>query len=345
MLHYQLSSKILHFKQAAGTSRGTYHTRLSHYIQLTDPTNGHTGIGECAPLPDLGCDRLPNYTDLLAQICTQYCQTGIIPYEQLRPYPSILFGLETAHLHLHRQSLALFDSPFSRGQQGIRINGLIWMGPFHQMEQRIRQKLADGFHCIKLKIGAIQWEDELHLIRLIRQQFSATDIQIRVDANGAFTKENALQRLEQLSRYDLHSIEQPIAADYDNWATMQRLCQESPLPIAFDEQLIGINQPREKEALLRELRPQYIVLKPTLHGGMHGTREWIQLADQLHISSWITSALESNIGLNALAHFTAHTYGPHLHLPQGLGTGQLFTDNIPSPLHIKGEQLWYSPNF
>lgn len=252
---------------------------------------------------------------------------------------SLLFGLETAKRQLDNGGgIDLFNTPFGRGEEGITINGLIWMGTFDEMFQRLEAKLKAGFHCVKLKIGAIDFEKELRLIQHIRQHFSRKEVELRVDANGGFTPDNAMQRLEALAKYDIHSIEQPIRQH--QWKEMARLCKNSPLPIALDEELIGVNDLTEKNGLLDTIQPQYIILKPSLHGGISGTREWIKLAKERGIGSWITSALESNIGLNAIAQLTADIYGPHITMAQGLGTGQLFSDNIPMPLEIRGEQLW-----
>ena len=232
----------------------------------------------------------------------------------------------------------LFDTPFGRGEEGIRINGLVWMGSFDEMAERLEVKLRQGFHCVKLKIGAIDFEKEIELIRHIRESFDKRQVELRVDANGAFTPKNALHHLETLAKYDIHSIEQPIKQH--QWEDMAHLCAASPLPIALDEELIGVNVAAMKEALLDTIRPQYIVLKPSLHGGMRGTEEWIRLAHARGIGSWITSALESNIGLNAIAQLCAKLYGPRVSTPQGLGTGQLFTDNITMPLTIRGDEMW-----
>lgn len=336
-----ITHKQLHFKQPAGTSRGVYTT---HDIWLLNVThNGVTGIGECAPLPDLSCDASPEYEKTLREVCRLVETTGSIPFDMLRPYPSILFGLETAFAQIAAGgSLNFFNTPFGKGEEGITINGLVWMGTFDEMYHRIEQKLEQGFHCVKLKIGAIDFEQELALIQHIRRHFSKEQIELRVDANGGFTRDNAMQRLEQLSRFDIHSIEQPIRPH--QWAEMAKLCRNTPLPIALDEELIGVNIPEMKAELLDTIRPQYIILKPTLHGGMRGTEEWIQLARQRAIGSWMTSALESNIGLNSVAQLAAKIYGPNITMPQGLGTGQLFTNNIDMPIEIRGEQLWCLKN-
>lgn len=334
---YRIEERLLHFKQPAGTSRGVYTTRKICLVHLYE--GDRHGVGECAPLPDLSCDALPDqeYASILNKVCENFCQSGEIDDDSLRDYPSMLFGLETALLNLQNGD-RLFDTAFSRGETGIPINGLVWMGNHDEMLQRLEDKLEKGFRCIKLKIGAIDFDQELDLIRRIRDRFSFHEVELRVDANGAFPYDEALYKLELLSQYNIHSIEQPIKAG--QWAFMADLCRESPLPIALDEELIGVNDPSMKRHMLNIIKPRYIILKPSLHGGMAGCREWIETARDLGIGSWITSALESNIGLNAIAQFTASIYGDHITLPQGLGTGQLFTDNIPMPLEIRNDQLW-----
>ena len=372
MYKIDISERTLHFKQPAGTSRGVYITRHSYYLTLSsDEMPGVEGVGECATLPDLSCDAKPEYEVTLRQICQMVEQMGRIPYDMIRAYPSITFGLETAFADFFHQAKAhlsaspsfkddaaavevlkqagisvpmgmenlvdLFDSPFARGEEGITINGLVWMGTYEEMLARLEEKLKAGFHCVKLKIGAIDFFKELDLIKRIREVYNKEQVELRVDANGGFSPEDAMSRLEALAQYDIHSIEQPIKQH--QWRKMAELCRESPLPIALDEELIGVNVRSMKEALLDTIRPQYIILKPSLHGGMYGCQEWIQLAEQRGIGSWITSALESNVGLNAIALFCARMYGPDVKMPQGLGTGQLFTDNIPMPLEIKGDKL------
>ena len=371
MYKIDISERTLHFKQPAGTSRGVYTTRHSYYLTLTsDEMPGIEGVGECATLPDLSCDAKPEYAVTLRQVCQMVEQMGRIPYDMIRAYPSITFGLETAFASffdaakklleivpaegasssemLKQKGVSvpagmenlvdLYDSPFGRGEEGITINGLVWMGTYEEMLARLEEKLQVGFHCVKLKIGAIDFFKELDLIKRIRDVYTREQVELRVDANGGFLPENAMSQLEALAKYDIHSIEQPIKQH--QWPRMAQLCRETPLPIALDEELIGVNVRSMKEALLDTIRPQYIILKPSLHGGIYGCNEWIQLADQRGIGSWITSALESNIGLNAIAHYAAKVYGPNVQMPQGLGTGQLFTDNIPMPLEIRGDQLF-----
>ncbi|ATV54323.1 o-succinylbenzoate synthase [Prevotella intermedia] len=337
-----ITSKLLHFLQPAGTSRGVYNTHLSFYLKLTsDEQPDVVGVGECATLPDLSCDAMPpnEYERKLRTFCDEYERTGVIDYEAMRAYPSMLFGLETAVAQFNAKgSLNFFDTPFGRGEEGIPINGLVWMGTFEEMFERLEAKLKAGFRCVKLKIGAIDFDRELQLIRHIRSTFSRNDVELRVDANGGFTPEDALSRMEALVQYDIHSIEQPIKQH--QWTEMARLCAATPLPIGLDEELIGVNERQKKIELLDTIRPQYIVLKPSLHGGMAGTEEWIQLARERNIGSWITSALESNVGLNAIAQLTASIYGTNIRHAQGLGTGQLFADNIEMPLKVVGDKLW-----
>lgn len=372
MYKIDISERTLHFKQPAGTSRGVYTTRHSYYLTLTsDELPGVEGVGECATLPDLSCDAKPEYAVTLRQVCQMVEQMGRIPYDMIRAYPSITFGLETAFASffdaakkfleivpaegassssemLKQKGVSvpagmenlvnLFDSPFGRGEEGITINGLVWMGTYEEMLARLEEKLQTGFHCVKLKIGAIDFFKELDLIKRIRDVYTKEQVELRVDANGGFLPENAMSQLEALAKYDIHSIEQPIKQH--QWPKMAQLCRETPLPIALDEELIGVNIRSMKQALLDTVRPQYIILKPSLHGGIYGCNEWIELANQRGIGSWITSALESNIGLNAIAHYAAKVYGSNVKMPQGLGTGQLFTDNIPMPLEIRGDKLF-----
>lgn len=339
-----ISTRTFHFKEPAGTSRGVYRTRVSRFVHLTnDDLPGIVGVGECAPLPELSCDDLPDYDEVLRRHCDNVCASGSIDVDSLRDVPSMCFGLETAWRQLHAGgSTALSDTPFARGEEGIPINGLVWMGDFDTMASRLEQKLVQGFSCVKIKIGAIDFSDEMALIRRLRDRYGSDRIELRVDANGAFSPDEAMEKLHLLALNDIHSIEQPIMAG--QWQEMARLCESSPLPIALDEELIGVNTLERKRQLLDTIRPQYIILKPSLHGGIAGCREWIALAEERGIGSWITSALESNVGLNAVAHLAAEVYGPAITMPQGLGTGQLFTDNIDTiPIAIRGDKLWYLP--
>lgn len=330
MYKISIEERVLHFKQPAGTSRGVYTERKIWLLHLED--GNRKGVGECAPLPQLSCDDIPDYSEKLRAFCDDVERTGKIDYETMRDYPSMLFGMETALNDVRCKKEDAEGEAFS-----IPINGLVWMGTFDEMQQRIEQKLEQGFRCIKLKIGAIDFEAELELLKKIRERFGPRELELRVDANGAFKFDEALYKLELLSQYALHSIEQPIKAG--QWANMAELCREAPLRIALDEELIGVNDPDQKRQLLNIIRPAYIILKPSLHGGMMGVREWVDIARDMGIGSWITSALESNVGLYTIARLAQEIYGPDIRMPQGLGTGQLFTDNIPMPLEIRGDRL------
>lgn len=343
----------LNFKQPAGTSRGIYTVRKVWYVEVRDGER-LLGIGECAPLPKLSCDDIVDYEDVLRSFAqnfedeinaqnTNFSLSNDLK-EVMRQYPSMLFGFESAVMQMNAGgSTALSSTAFARGERGITINGLIWMGTFDEMRHRIEEKMRLGFRCIKLKIGAIDFDNELSLIRMIREKFSPEQIEIRVDANGAFG-DDAMLKLRLLAESNLHSIEQPIKAG--QWQKMAELCAATPLPIALDEELIGINTLSEKIELLDTVRPQYIILKPSLHGGFCGAEEWIRLAEERGIGWWATSALESNVGLNAIAHWCAglqESRPDKTPMPQGLGTGMLFTNNIDYPLHIEGERLYYKP--
>lgn len=329
----------LRFKKPAGTSRGIYTDHQIWYVVFRDDEDpAHFGIGECAPLHDLSPDFDAGYADRLAAFCRIMEKEQRINTELLRDHPSILFGMETAMRHYQQRSWQLWDTPFSRGETGIPINGLIWMGDYGVMMQQIDVALKKGFRCIKLKIGAINFEKELSLLQFIRSHYSAGEVELRVDANGGFSSSEAMEKLHRLAELEIHSIEQPIPAG--KWEEMARLCETTPLPIALDEELIGIYDPAEKEKLLKTIRPQYIILKPTLHGGISGCNEWIKLANELGIGWWITSALESNIGLNSIAQWCASLDNP---LPQGLGTGSLYMNNIPLPLETRIDRLWFKP--
>lgn len=326
----------LQFKRPAGTSRGVL-TEKPTWL-LTIEHNGRYGIGECSPLPDLSIDDISDYErSKLLWTCAHISLGKEALWEQLKSYPSIQFGVEQAFLSLEaKQGGVLFPSPFTEGQVPIPINGLIWMGNKDYMQQQIREKLSQGFHCIKMKIGAIDFETEYALLKGIRQQYAPSDIELRVDANGAFSPLEALEKLKRLSDLEIHSIEQPIRAG--QYEQMARLCEASPLPIALDEELIGVACPERKKEILQWIRPAYIILKPSLIGGYRGSEEWIDLAEKQGIGWWVTSALEGNVGLSAIAQWT---YTLKNSLPQGLGTGSLYTNNFPSSLEVKNGGLWW----
>ena len=331
-MELSISKETLHFKKPARTSRGEYSLHEMYLITLTDKETGKKGTGELAPLPDLSCDRnaYPDISEVrrLAEKALPSVINGSWPDDMLS-YPALRFALESA--------VAETRSINQKERISIPINGLVWMSSFEDMLEQVKVKMAIGFRCIKLKIGAIDWQKEIELIRYVRSCFPKEDLQLRVDANGAFSPEWAMDRLNELAKYDIHSIEQPIRQG--QWNEMARLCKESPLAIALDEEMIGINDSKEKARLLDTIHPQYIVLKPTMHGGISGTREWIDLADKRGINSWITSALESNIGLRSIALLAESVYGPNITFPQGLGTGQLFTDNIENNIQIEGANI------
>ncbi|TDX10265.1 o-succinylbenzoate synthase [Flavobacterium sp. S87F.05.LMB.W.Kidney.N] len=327
---------LLDFKRPSGTSRGIMTEKETWFIVLEE--NGKIGIGECGILRGLSADDRDDYEEKLRWACENIHLGENKLWEELLEFPSIQFGIEMAFQSLKSENpFVLFPSDFTRNKSSITINGLVWMGESSFMKQQIEEKLADGFNCIKLKIGAIDFQKELELLQFIRSHFSPEEIEIRVDANGAFSSIEALDKLNKLKQFQLHSIEQPIKKG--NTAEMAKLCKETPFPIALDEELIGIFSFEEKEKLLQEIKPQYIILKPSFIGGFRGTQEWISLAEKYNIGWWITSALESNIGLNAIAQWT---FLQNSKMPQGLGTGALYINNIDCPLEVKNGKLWYN---
>ena len=302
--------------------------------------DGHKkGVGECGLFRGLSADDRLDYEEKMQWVCNNIHLGKEALLKQVYDLPSIQFGVEQVFLSLKSEDMfQLFPSDFTKGKAAIPINGLIWMGSEDFMKEQIAQKLEEGFTTLKLKIGAIDFETELRLLKSIRKQFTSEEVEIRVDANGAFLPKEVMEKLKRLSEYQLHSIEQPIKVG--QWKEMAELCAETPLPIALDEELIGIFNLPEKEKLLSTIQPQYIILKPSLIGGFSGSNEWIALAEKYNIDWWITSALESNIGLNAIAQYT---YSLNINMPQGLGTGGLFTNNIDSPLEVHSGYLHYNP--
>jgi O-succinylbenzoate synthase len=326
---------ILNFKRPSGTSRGVMTEKETWFIVLEQ--DGEKGIGECGILRGLSIDDRPDYEEKLRWTCSNIHLGKDQLWEALLEFPSIQFGVEMAFQSLVSETpFLLFPSDFTNGEKSMVINGLVWMGEESFMKQQIEEKLAEGFRCIKLKIGAIDFNKELQLLRFIRQHFTPDQVEIRVDANGAFSDDLALDKLIQLSEFKLHSIEQPIKKKHTD--RMAELCKTTPFPIALDEELIGVFALAEKEELLVKIKPQYIILKPSFVGGFRGTQEWILLAEKHKIGWWITSALESNIGLNAIAQWT---FLQHNLMPQGLGTGALYTNNFDCPLEVSQGQLWY----
>jgi o-succinylbenzoate synthase len=326
---------ILHFKQPSGTSRGILTDKETWFLVLEK--DGKKGIGECGILRGLSADDRPDYEEKLQWVC-ENIHLGVEKlWEDLIEFPSIQFGVEMAFLSLKSENpFVLFPSEFTSGEKSIVINGLVWMGDEAFMKRQIEDKIAQGFTCIKMKIGAIDFEKEIELLRFIRQNFDEKTIEIRVDANGAFSENEALDKINQITGFKLHSIEQPIQKNHTDM--MSVLCKSTHLPIALDEELIGVFSWEEKQQLLQKIQPQYIILKPSFIGGFRGTLEWIALAEKFNIGWWITSALESNIGLNAIAQFT---FLQNNSMPQGLGTGSLYTNNFDCPLQVSQGQLWY----
>ena len=335
--HMKIASFKRHdliFKKPGGTSRGVLHSKETFILTVQE--GGKTGIGECALFRSLSIDDVENYEEKLQWLCENITLDSEILQKELLHYPSIWIGYEQAMLNLKHDSNIYFPSRFTNGETAIKINGLIWMGNADFIRTQIQEKLALGFNCIKLKIG-VDWNAERNIIEELREDYPSDILEIRVDANGAFTPEKAETVLQQLAELKIHSIEQPIKAG--NTGDMAELCRKTPTPIALDEELIGLLEPAAKEELLRKIMPQFIILKPSLIGGFSGCDEWIETAEKLQIGWWITSALESNIGLNAIAQYTATKNSP---LPQGLGTGALFTNNFESALQLEGDQLRFA---
>jgi o-succinylbenzoate synthase len=340
----------LKFKKPVLTSRGAMTHKNGYYISIEH--NGIMGIGECSYIEGLSIDRLDSFEEELKKICANIEQMAYYYFEKMTPlvqlfssFPALAFGLETALLDFRNggKHEIIEGSAFYRGTQDVAINGLVWMGRDEFMQQQIEQKLVDGFRCIKIKVGAIEFKEECRLIENIRKNYSPARIEIRLDANGGFTEQNVRERLGILSQYTIHSIEQPVKPQ--QYLLMHQLCAENIIPIALDEELIGIDQSNIKEKLLETIRPQYIILKPSLLGGFGACDEWISIATRLGIGWWATSALESNIGLNAIAQWAAaKTKTEGSKTVQGLGTGGLYDNNITSPLHIEAGHLKYDAN-
>lgn len=347
-MHLKLSYQpyALSFKFDARTSRGSLLEHKVYFVRLWQPERPDVvGIGECAPLAGLSIDHRPDLEQKLQQVEKQVSEGQVklqfgVPLPdalQLTAWPALRFALEMALLDMQNGGKGILcHNAFSRGERGIPINGLIWMGDKSFMQEQIKKKLSEGYTCLKLKIGGLDFATELEILQRIRETASAAELTIRVDANGAFAPQEAYKKLERLAKYDLHSIEQPIKQGQHE--QMAQLCAYTPVPIALDEELIGVQTLEAKKQLLESIEPQYIILKPTLLGGLAASAGWIALAGQQRIGWWITSALESNIGLNAISQFAANY---DITMPQGLGTGQLYHNNIPSPLQIEQGQLWF----
>ncbi|MDR3287659.1 MAG: o-succinylbenzoate synthase [Prevotellaceae bacterium] len=327
---------LLEFKRPAATSRETMASKLTYLLKIQQENNEYTG--ECGFFKGLSADPEAGYEAQLQWVCENIEKGKDFLWEACRKFPSIQFGIEQVFKQLKNQQKDFyFSSDFTEGKHGILINGLIWMGTPEYMREQIQQKLAQKFTCIKLKIGT-NWDGEYQILKQLRTEFPASQLELRVDANGGFSYGQAPKILEQLAELEIHSIEQPIKAHQES--QMADLCKNTPVPIALDEELIGKFHLEEKEKLLQEINPQYIILKPSLVGGWRGSQEWIDCAERQSIGWWITSALESNIGLNAIAQWTAVL---RTQMPQGLGTGSLYINNFPTKLEVRGEKLFYNP--
>lgn len=329
---------VLNFKVPAGTSRGVMHQKESFILYVEHVNSpGVVGVGECSPLWGLSIDPKEEYESLLRDICADINNYRAWMFDRLVDYPSIYFGLEMALKDLEQGGKrTLFPSKFSEGKDSIEINGLVWMGDIDSMENQIQAKLKDGYDCIKLKIGSLNFEDEIALLKAIRNKYPKEQLNIRLDANGAFSAKEAMGKLEKLSEFDIHSIEQPIKAG--NWNAMKTICANSPIPIALDEELIGIVGWKKKLKLVKTIKPQYLIIKPSLVGGFKSTEGWINIAKAYNVGWWITSALESNVGLNAIAQFTYVTGNK---MPQGLGTGSLYSNNVGEVNFLTSKQFNY----
>ena len=330
--------KVLQFKSPAGTSRGVLHTKDCFFLYIksieSNQTNRIIGTGECSPIWGLSLDNQDQYEPILNQLCKDINNYKVWLNDGLESFPSILFGLEMALKSLEQKgSRILFPSNFTHKNDSIKINGLVWMGDIDFMKKQIDKKIEEGYNCIKLKIGALNFESEIELIQQIRLKYSKELLEIRVDANGGFEFNSVMEKLKKLANLGIHSIEQPIPAG--NWEQMSLLCETSPIPIALDEELIGVS---DKYGLLEKIKPQYIILKPSLLGGFSASEQWILAAEKLKINWWITSALESNIGLNAIAQFTYCTKNK---LPQGLGTGAIYKKNIGKGNCLIGDKFFF----
>lgn len=344
-LRASVSKKVFEFNFTARTSRGRMKNRVSWFVKLWDERDPSVfGLGECAPLPGLSIDDKPDYEDVVNQVAANVGRLDLSGPDLLKDaagivpggYPSILFGLETALLDLKNGGKRMiFDNGFLAGK-AIPINGLVWMGDLDEMLQQASIKIEEGFRCIKIKVGGLNFEKECDILNYIRKKYFREDITLRLDANGAFKTDEALYKLYDLSKYKIHSIEQPIKPRQPE---LEELCRKSPIPVALDEEMIGIQSAEAKRELLSKIKPQYIIVKPGLHGGIRGTQEWISIAESMNIGWWITSALESNIGLNAICQLTANY---PVSIPQGLGTGKLYDNNFESPLEVKKGEIFYN---
>ena len=344
MMRFDIHKHVLNFKIPGGTSRGVLTTKDTYIVRLFK-FDRLVGIAEFNRFEGLSTDPLSSYFDTLKKSVEQLIglldlvadlndPKIVVLLQEYSDYPSIQFGLEQLTLgYLSNTSpFHLFDSPFSRGESSISINGLIWMGDINFMKAQIEPLLEKGFKCLKMKIGAINFDEEFRILKSIRDRFTTQELTLRVDANGAFDANSVLSVLDKLAVLGVHSIEQPIKAG--QWQEMARVVEESPIPIALDEELIGLKTLESRTNCIHTIQPDYLIFKPALIGGYGAIEQY----RGIHNEFWITSALESNIGLNAIAQYTA-TLNPTLE--QGLGTGSLYTNNFDSPLLVTNGALSY----
>lgn len=338
MYGYSIEQHQLQFIKAAKTSRNVFRTRTIYLIKLIDLKTGKEGIGEAAPLALLSIDDIPDYEDILRDKLDAFCERGNFEEVDLEKYPSMRFGIETALLNLEADDEGrMFETPFTRGEISIPVNGLVWMSDAEAMYEEALMKIEAGFDVIKFKVGALDFDEECRMLEKVRDRFSAFNVTLRLDANGAFKNDEALEQLKDLSRFEIHSIEQPIAVG--QWDSMQKLCTEGAIGIALDEELIPLSSPSKRVEMLKYIDPQYIILKPNLIGGLAVADEWVKLAEKHSIGWWATSALESNVGLNAISQWVSQ-YPDLMH--QGLGTGALYSNNLPSRLSLEKGRMNYT---
>jgi len=341
MLKAEYKKYELKFIRPGTTSRGTLMRKTSWFIFLYDTQEPDIkGIGECNLVPGLSFDDGPYFEKALQRICSNIQSFNFSEQEVVRSYPSIRFGLETAFLDFKQKARkVLFPSAYTKGEKSIDINGLVWMGEMEDMKEQIDEKISQGYRCIKLKVGALDFSKEVELISGIREKYTEEEMMIRLDANGAFDEDEVMKKLDKLAEFGIHSIEQPVARG--DHRLMAYVCRNSPIPIALDEELIGICGKQKRLKLLNKLKPQYLVLKPGVHGGFSSCDLWIEIADEMGMDWWATSALESNIGLNAIAQWTATKEHTAFH---GLGTGMLYSNNFESPLSINNGKIAFDPD-
>jgi o-succinylbenzoate synthase len=330
-INFSVFQSKLDFIAPARTSRDVLLSKPSFFIRLIDTASDRMGWGEVSLIPGLSVDTENDVGHALEALVGTHpldrLEQGLYSLQQ-----SVRFGVETAlHSMKAQHPFMPFDSAFARGEQGIHINGLIWMGTEKDMLTQMHARAREGFRVLKMKVGAGDFSHELALLKTIRSEFPADRFELRLDANGAFSTDEALHKLDALAGFSIHSIEQPIA--HGQHQALKTVCEKSSIPIALDEELIHLAPSRE---FLEFIKPQYLILKPGLIGGFKVADQWVQYAEELGIGWWATSALESNIGLNAIAQWCSTK---PLRMPQGLGTGRLFLNNIDSPLTIENAQL------